>query len=138
MLKLAKREGCEAFLTGGRIDSAILIPYLFANLTKDSGDEQPPDGLATWRDALNRAQTKREEIRLAKDKGQVVDVEEAQRLAAEAASLFFAELDRMCRELPPILKGLDEIGVFQKLEQRREEIREGLTRAFDAVGEQTK
>ena len=138
MIKHAKRKGCKAFLSGGRIDSGILIPFLFKEMTVESGDEQPPDGLATWRDALNRAQTKREEIRLAKDKGQVVEFDEARRQASEAAALYFAELDRMCRELPPILKGLDEIHVFKKLEQRREEIREQLNRAFDAVGEQTK
>ena len=138
MLKRAKRDGCPAFKPSNRIHLGELLRWFFAQTTQDMGDEQPPDGLATWRDALNRAQTKREEIRLAKDKGQVVEFDEARRQASEAAASYFAELDRMCRELPPILKGLDEIGVFKKLEQRREEIREQLNRAFDAVGEQSK
>jgi hypothetical protein len=134
-MKLAKAAGCPAFEPANRIRLSVLLKWHFANSSKQD-DEQPPDGLATWRDALNRAQTKREEIRLAKDKGQVVEFDEARRQASEAAALYFAELDRMCRELPPIVKGLDEIGVFKKLEQRREEIRETLNRAFDAVGKQ--
>jgi len=138
MLRKAKKAGCPAFEPANRIRLSVLLKWFFAQAIEESGDEAPPDGLATWRDALNRAQTKREEIRLAKDKGQVVEFDEARRQASEAAALYFAELDRMCRELPPILKGLDEIGVFKKLEQRREEIRETLNRAFDAVGEQTK
>jgi hypothetical protein len=112
------------------------LRWWFAQAIEESGEDMPPDGLSSWRDALNRAQTKREEIRLAKDRGQVVEFDEAKRQAAEAAAVYFAELDRMCRELPPVLKGLDEIGVFNKLEARREEIRETLNRAFEAVGSQ--
>ena len=134
LLKKAKKAGCPGFEAGGRVRLGEVLRWWFKQTAIESGDEQPPDGLATWRDALNRAQTKREEIRLAKDKGQVVEFDEARRQAAEAAALYFAELDRMCRELPPILKGLDEVGVFKKLEQRREEIREQLNRAFEAVG----
>ncbi len=29
-LKAAKRQGCAAFVSGGRIDTAILLPFLFA------------------------------------------------------------------------------------------------------------
>ena len=136
MLKKAKKSGCPGFESGGRIRLGEVLKWWFENCTAESGDEAPPDGLATWRDALNRAQTKREEIRLAKDRGQVVEFDEARRQASEAAAHYFSELDRMCRELPPVLKGLDEISIFKKLEQRREEIRETLNRAFDAVGKQ--
>jgi phage terminase Nu1 subunit (DNA packaging protein) len=133
MLRKAKAAGCPAFDSAGRIKLGVLLRWFFSQ-SADTEAEQPPDGLATWRDALNRVQTKREEIRLAKDRGQVVEFDEARRQASEAAALYFAELDRMCRELPPVLKGLGEVAIFEKLESRREEIRAQLNAAFAAVG----
>ena len=94
--------------------------------------------IAVERLAILRETKAKMEMENAQRRGETVAYGEARRQASEAAALYFAELDRMCRELPPIIKGLDEIGVFRKLEQRREEIRETLNRAFDAVGEQSK
>lgn len=74
----------------------------------------------------------------AKAAGDMVSFQECRRQASEAAALYFDLWDSACRELSPILKGLDEISIYKKLCQRREEIRETLNRAFDAVGEQTK
>jgi hypothetical protein len=74
----------------------------------------------------------------AKAAGDMVSFQECRRQASEAAATYFAEWERGCRELPPILKGMDEISIFKKLTQRLEEIRETLNRAFDAVGEKTK
>ena len=133
ILKSAKKSGCPAFLSGNRIRLATFIRWYFENLAPTNGEE-PPEGMANWREALNRVQTKREEIRLAKDRGEVVDFNEARRQASEAAALYFAALERVCREMPPALKGLDEISILKKLEARVEEVRNELNKAFEEVG----
>lgn len=133
VIRKAKAAGCPAFDSAGRIKLGVLSRWFWSQSTETEAD-QPPDGLATWRDALNRVQTKREEIRLEKDRGQVVDFDEARRQASEAAALYFAELDRLVMECPPVLKGCDEVTIHKKLSERREEIRTQLNSAFDAIG----
>jgi hypothetical protein len=137
VMRRMKSAGCDAFSSSGRVNIGKLIRAFFAEFTEGAADEMP-DGVATWREALNRAQTKREELRLQKERGNLMDIESAKLQAAQAMEITFAEMDRLCREMPPALKGLDEVSIFQKLESRREEMRNALKESFAKVGEPEK
>src|ERR1041384_5955847 len=70
LIKSLKQEGCQAFESGGRVRTGPLLRFFFEQYWDEV--EKPPDGLATWREALNRVQTHRQEILLDKDKGKTL------------------------------------------------------------------
>lgn len=129
IIKTAKKNGCPAFMAGNRIRLEPLLKWFFAEF----GDEQdcPPDGLATWREALNRAQTKREELRLSKEKGDVMDIGEARSANAEAWAFVFAELERLCLEKPPALAGRSAVEIFEQLNAFKEKMRKDAKAKFE-------
>jgi hypothetical protein len=135
LAKLCKDAGCSAFKPSGRIDAAELIRFYFAQQDKlAAGVEKLPSGVLSWRDALNKAQSKREEIRLAKERGEVIQFTDAHRQIAECMEFLFNELDRMKHEWPPALKGLGETSVYKIVDREIEKLRDILKERFDEVG----
>lgn len=132
LVREAKRQGCTAFHGSGRIDLAELLKWFFSQYGDES--ESPPDGLATWREALNKVQTKREELRLAKDKGEVIDFAAARQQSDEAETYYFDELDRLVREMPAALSGLSPEQINSKLETFCEEMKRASRVKFGSVG----
>jgi hypothetical protein len=122
LIRAMKEAGCAAFDMSNRVRLSILLKFFFQQYF-DAADEKPPDGLATWREALNRVQTHRQEILLAKDKGTVLDLPEAERRAAEAEAYYGSELDRLMREMPPALCGLSARQIHGVLEKFIDELR---------------
>jgi hypothetical protein len=134
IIREAKKSGCAAFITGNRIALEPLLKWFFSEF--DDAADRPPDGLHSWREALNRAQTKREELRLERERGELMSADEACRQAAAAMGLTFSELDRISRECPPALQGLDAVGVHKRLSAEIARMRETLREKFDEIGKE--
>lgn len=131
ILKQAKANGCPAFRQNNSVSLGEFLRWFFQQAI-DNGDLPP--GVASWRDALNKFQAQREQIKLAEDRKQVMQFSDAHQQAAEAAAFFFGELDRAERELPPAVKGLDEIEAMQTLKAFFKSVRENARKRFDAIG----
>lgn len=131
LMKALKEDGCQAFDAANRVKLGVLMRFFFDQYWDEK--EKPPDGLATWREALNRVQTHRQEILLAKDKGTVLDLPEAERRAAEGEAYYFSELDRMIREMPTALCGLSANQIHAKILQFVTELKARSREKFQAV-----
>ena len=103
VISRAKAEGCSAFVRH-TVDIQKLVQWV-AKAQRSATDL--PDGFASWGDVLNQVKSDREKIRLAKERSEVVDFSDVARDAAEATSHYFGELERMEREMPAQLAGLD-------------------------------
>lgn len=85
------------------------------------------------RERLTLAQAQREELKLQNDRRELISWTEAHAQAREAAAFFFGELDRAERELPPAIKGLDEIEAMQALKAFFKSVRENARKRFDTI-----
>ena len=131
LLKAAKREGCKAFIAGNRVDSSILIPFLFGMVASKSA---LPEGMASAAEWLTTEKARREEIRRLMDQRRMMPTEDAARQASEACSFFFSELERWERELPPALAGGTAVDIFKRLHQVTEGLRKASKERFEAIG----
>ena len=116
-LRKFKNAGCPAFTTNGRVSLEKLVRWL---ADRHAG----PDIGVDWPARLKKAQAEREEIRLAKDRGQVVTRAEVTACIAGGQSILYGELDReFINELPPILVGLDALTISRKCRESVERVR---------------
>lgn len=97
LLKIAKRNGCNAFLTGGRINTYTVVRFLFEMLSTSKAEL--PEGFSSWMDVLNSERAKREKIKREKEDQTVLDYPTAEAAAADAESFYFGELDRAEMEI---------------------------------------
>lgn len=132
LMRAAKKAGCPAFITGNRIRLELLLKWYFAQ--DGSSQSELPEGLGTWREALNKVQTEREQLKLSNERGETMATADAERQSAEAMALTFAELERRDRELPPALAGLDAVAIFKRMKADTESIRKNLKKKFEEVG----
>jgi len=63
----------------------------------------------------------------------VMPVEDAQRQATEAVHYYFGELDRLLRELPPAVAGMDAMAVHFKLKKSLTDLRDAAEKRFEIV-----
>ena len=114
VLKVAKRAGCPAFISGSRIDLAVLLKWYFA---QSSDAHDLPKGFTSWRafrekiDALLRKST------LDRVEGDSMSVSEGKRQVAIAMGCVLNEQKRMEQELPPIVVGMDAVGIHRELKK---------------------
>jgi hypothetical protein len=132
LLKSAKHAGCKAFLTGNRIDLAVLIPFLFGMLAKGN---DLPEGIATPQDWLAMEKAKRESIKRQQDENVLAPKAEFQRQVSCAVGFIFEELDRRSRELPPVLAGLDSISIMERMEADTKTIKKNLQEKFETIAQ---
>jgi hypothetical protein len=128
VIKAAKKSGCTAFVTGNRIKLGPLLRWFFSEF--DDAAERPPDGLATWREALNRAQTKREELRLATESRELIPVADSEAAVGQAIGVLFAGLEMALGELPPMLEGRSLPEINSRCQTIIELLKTELRRAF--------
>jgi len=132
VLKVAKRAGCPAFISGSRIDLAVLLKWYFAQ-SSDSRDLPP--GFTSWRafrekvDALLRKST------LDRVEGDSMSVSEGKRQVAIAMGCVLNELKRMEQELPPIVVGMDAPGIHVEIKKFHAQSVEKWRAEFQKVGE---
>ena len=131
VVKALRLGGSRAFLTGGRVDTGILVPEIIAALVK--GSNLPP-GVSTPQDWLALEKAQREKIKREVEEGQMMESAEAQRQAGEAWGFVFSELERRDRELPPALAGLSAVEIGKRMTSDTEKIRKGAKVKFDEVG----
>lgn len=131
-VKKVKRDGSKAFLTHNRIDTGILIPELFAAMSK--GASELPDGFASWKELLESEKAKREQIKRQSDEGALMATAEAQRQAAQAMQICFSDMERISRELPPAIAGLGAVEIHKRLNSEIETLRKNLTKKFEEIG----
>lgn len=130
MLKTAKRKGCPAFLTGSRVDSSIVIPFLFGLIAKGS---EIPEGFTSWKEVLEAEKARRETIRRKTDERETMPTVEARRQNGEAWAFVFAELDRLSMEYAAALSGLPPIEIHERLCAFREKLRADAKSKFESA-----
>ena len=130
-IKAARRQGCKAFLTHGRIDLGHLVPFLFAMLQKGS---DLPEGFNSWKEVLDSEKAKREAIKRQIDERSTMPTADAKRQAAQAMGLTFSELERLANELPPAMAGLPAVDIYKRMSGEIERMRSALKAKFEEVG----
>jgi hypothetical protein len=98
LIKALREAGCPAFDAAHRVQLGVLLKFFFE--TYGDEKERPPDGLATWREALNRSQTKRSDVQLALECDRLVSKDEVQRLIQKFSSICFGGIKRLKIEAP--------------------------------------
>ena len=105
-VKLAKSLGCLAFKPGSRISISVLRDYMASDDFKAALDDHEKNAGENWTERLKRAKAKREEHRLAVDRGKVWDAEVARRLFAAGDTAMSETLRRAIEsEFPPLVEG---------------------------------
>ena len=115
ILKQSKNAGCPAFDRGNRVYLRKFLSWAFI---------QKKTGKIDWRGVLVMAKAQREELRLAKDRKQVMDFLEVKRQFAEAVGYLYSEHQRLRRELPAVCAGMNALALDTKFG-------EGLDGAWD-------
>lgn len=134
-LKRCKGAGCPAFDLHGRMDLNKLLPWI---PTVMDSKEELPTGFDSWTTYLNSLKAKREDIRLQKERGETMTIADATGQATEAESFYFAELDRLQQELPPVLAGLPAQEIYDRISKRLEELKKTSRERFKIKPEETK
>ena len=123
-LKMAKSSGCEAF-RHGRVNFAEFIRWFFAQGTDDDNTD--------WFKENKRLDALIKRVKLAELKKQVIDFAEVNRfLQGLVGGCFFAELERMSQEFPPVLKGRDENEIQTRILADIEKVKKDLTARLQA------
>jgi hypothetical protein len=91
--------------------------------------------MASASEFLTVMKARREELRLQKDRGELMSCADGQRQAAVACGYFFSELERWERESPPSLAGLDTISCAKALHAFTEGLRKSAKAKFEEVGQ---
>ena len=131
LVKFLRANGCQAFISGNRIDSLKLIQACFDKI-KEGGEM--PVGILTPQDWKALEQARREAIKRKHDEKLFMLTSDAQFQAAQAMAITFAELERRDRELPPAVAGLPADEVGERMTQDTEAIRKTLTKKFIGIG----
>jgi hypothetical protein len=105
-----------------------LLPWLFGR--KDANQT------GKWADALLEAKAKRERIRLDRDEGRVIDRDFVKSGVQTGVAVLFGALDRhFTNELPPVLKGLDEVSIRDRCKAQIERMKTDIRKRFETVFE---
>lgn len=124
VFKRAKKCGCPAF----RSTRVNLRTFLVWYFTREHGE-------IDWTQEREKWQAKREKLKHDKDAALVVEWPLIRSDVHAAESLIFAELERIfCNELPPVLKGRDELTIRAEAFERIELLKTALREKFAAVG----
>lgn len=127
VLRKAKKGGCLAFRSN-RVHLGELLPWLFAQ-----GDDA---AVGNWADALVEAKAKRERLKLDREKGEAIGRDLVKSAVQCGVSAVFAGLDkRFVNELPPVLKGLDELAIRDRVRTSIEKLKADLRVEFARIEE---
>lgn len=98
LIKRAKKAGCSAFKSN-RVDLRLLLPAVIG--------AQGPD----WGEEDRKWSAEARKLKFQKDQERFWEKDEVDQAIAAAVGVLFREIDRLFNiELPPQIKGLDEIG----------------------------
>ena len=131
-LKICKASGSKAFISGGRVDSGILIPDLNDLLHKAS---EVPKGFTTWKEFGESRRAQITDVELKEKKKQVMQTSEVKRQVGEGVGMMFNEIDRRDRELPPALAGRNAVEISERMLADTKSIKKTLAEKFKEIGE---
>ena len=127
VLRKAKKSGCPAFRSN-KVYLGELLPWLFAQ-----GEDS---AVGNWADALVEAKAKRERLKLEREKGEVIGRDLVKSAVQTGVAAVFAGLDkRFVNELPPVLKGLDELAIRDRVRASIERLKADLMKEFAKIEE---
>lgn len=126
-LRKCSAAGCPAFERNGRVDLNKLLPWIPKVM---ESREELPAGFDSWTAYLNSVKAKREDLRLQKERGEAIDINDAAEQARSAESYYFAELDRIEREFPPALAGLSATEISKRLKTFLDDLRQASREKF--------
>lgn len=108
ILKEAKRGGCK-FVRHGRADLMEFIRWYFStNLTNEESE--------SWTRRDKRAGALLKEQKLEEARKRVIDFEFVMQFTADMLkNCYWGELERLAQELPPTLKGKDEVQIHEEV-----------------------
>jgi hypothetical protein len=132
VLKVAKRAGCPAFISGSRIDSAVFLRWYFA---QSSDAHDLPKGFTSWRAFREKIDALLKKSTLDRVEGDSMSVSEGKRQVAIAMGCVMNEQKRMEQELPPICSGLDPQGIHSELKKFHAESVAKWKAEFEKVGQ---
>lgn len=123
-LKKAKRSGCDAFGANSSVDLGRLLKWVFS-------EGEDTDMGIDWIREKAKTQTLRERIKLAQDERNVIDRDEVSAGIKAGVAILFSDLERIfASELPPVLKGLDELSIRAKVLSEIETMKASLRHKF--------
>ncbi len=123
-LKMAKASGCEAF-RHGRVNFGEFIRWFFAQASEDDNTD--------WVKENKRLDALIKRVKLDELKKRVIDFGEVNRFLQQLiGGCFFAELERMGQEFPPVLKGRDENEIQSRIRAEIEKVKEDLSKKLQA------
>jgi len=130
LMRDLKGAGCDAFRSN-RVDLARLLPAIWAK-----GDAEDSEAVTDWSQALAKVRTEREQVKLGKDRKQVVDRGFVKQEAQGAIAMLFGEIDRtFCTQLPPDLKGRSEAEIRRRCVESAEAMKVALKERFERAAE---
>jgi len=125
VLKRSKKAGCHAFRST-RVYLGELLPWLFAQ-----GEDA---AVGNWADALVEAKAKRERLKLEREKGEVIGRDLVKSAVQTGVAAVFSGLDkRFVNELPPVLKGLEELAIRDRVRGAIERLKADLMTEFAKI-----
>ena len=128
-----KRDGCGAFKANGQVNLVELDVWTETNGKRTAKDSEE---MRVERLRILRATACRLERENSERDGKVVNRDAISQTAREIMSVLFSELDRIfLTELPPALKGLDEVGIRARAEYVIEQLKDSLREKFEAIGQ---
>lgn len=114
--KAAKAAGCKAFV-GSRVHLYPLLQFLHSKT-----DEL--DGVDDWGTEYKKWKSKREKIAHDKEARLTASKGEVSAALERIGSALVAGFDRIDQEMPPILKGLEEVAIHERLKKAHNALRD--------------
>lgn len=131
----AKAEGCDAFRYN-RVHLALLLPFIWKERAAPEMAEQDADGVEkprTIRQWLEYYKMSRERRRDSVEAGEIIDKSEVREGIQKAVSIYFGQLEKMIREMPPVIRGMDERGIAAEMRKSIDHIRSDVKARFEEL-----
>lgn len=119
--KQAKAAGSDAFRSN-RVSLGPLLRWIFT--------ERDNKRRVDWGQEFEEWRAKREKIKHDKDAKLVADKAETTFAIAKIQAAMFSILERLKSEMPPLLKGLNETGIHQRLGEKLDDLRNDLASKY--------
>lgn len=124
-LRFASKSGADAF-RNGRVQTLALIRWIFSQDENTQGID--------YRDRLVHYQSEREKLKLSRERGETADKSVILFGLNQIISQFFNGIDRLFTvELPPALRGLDEMAMHTVMKAHAEKLKTDLRASLLAL-----
>ena len=117
LLTWAKKEGCQAFRKDGKIETLVLLQFLFDRQDDEDAGVDESKELTKWR-------KEREKLKFQKEKRLILDKQEAAADCIKATLALFSAMDRAITvELAADLRGRESHEIEKALMEMKERLK---------------